>query len=253
MDELSIILGSGGIIGSQLAAKLAKNNIEVLEFGLKEGSTSNFTSIDFLENSSSKVVCDEVLKHVTQTKFDNIRIFCNAGGAIVDIEDYLKEDWDIDFESEWLRIVNGNIAALFIAANLVKKISSHIVQGNVLATSSVYGHFSPDFRIYQNSEYKSRPMTSSSAYTAGKAGVSGLIKYYAVKFSNLNYRFNSIALGGIESGQSQNFINAYKSRVPLGRMANVSEVIEAILALSSPNMSYLTGQTVIYDGGMSAW
>jgi len=253
MDELSIILGSGGIIGSQLAERLTKNNIDVLEFGLKDGETSNFTSVDFLKNSSCKIICEKVLEHTTKNKFDNVRIFCNAGGAIVDVEDYLKEDWEIDFESKWLRIVNGNIAALFIAANLVNKISSHVKQGNVLATSSVYGHYSPDFRVYQNSEYKSRAMTSSSAYTAGKAGVSGLIKYYAVKFSSLNYRFNSIALGGIESGQNQNFIDAYTSRVPMGRMANIGEVIEAILALSSPKMSYLTGQTVIYDGGMSAW
>ena len=96
-------------------------------------------------------------------------------------------------------------------------------------------------------------MTSSSAYTAGKAGVGGLIKYYAVKFSDLNYRFNSVALGGIQSGQNQNFIDAYSNRVPLGRMANVSEVIEALISLSSPKMSYLNGQTILYDGGMSAW
>ena len=121
MNELSVILGSGGIIGSQLADRLTKNDIDVLEFGLKEGSTSSFTPVDFLENSSSKVICDKVSKHVIQTKFDNVRIFCNAGGVVIDIENYLKEDWEIDFKNEWLKIVNGNLAALFIAANLVKK------------------------------------------------------------------------------------------------------------------------------------
>lgn len=253
MYELSIILGCGGIIGSPLAARLEKDDMAVLEFGLKKGETSNFMSVDFLKNDSSQIICDKVLEHISQTKFDNVRIFCNAGGAILDIATYLKEDWETNFENEWLKILNGNIAALFIAANLVKKIAGYVMQGNVLATSSIYGHFSPDFRIYKNSEYKSRPMTSSSAYTAGKAGVGGLIKYYAVKFSDLNYRFNSIALGGIESGQNQSFMDAYSNRVPLGRMANISEVIEALISLSSPKMSYLTGQTIIYDGGMSAW
>jgi NAD(P)-dependent dehydrogenase (short-subunit alcohol dehydrogenase family) len=124
-----------------------------------------------LKNSACKIICEKVLDHITKNKFDNVRIFCNAGGAIVEIEDYLKDDNEIDFESKWLSIVNGNIASLFIAANIVSKISRHVKQGNVLATSSVYGHCSPDFRIYQNSEYKSQPMNSSSAYTAGKAGV----------------------------------------------------------------------------------
>ena len=75
----------------------------------------------------------------------------------------------------------------------------------------------------------------------------------ATYWARHNIRVNALTPGGIESGQNQNFKNNYSDRVPLGRMGKINELDGALLYLASDASSYVTGQNIIVDGGLTCW
>ena len=115
----------------------------------------------------------------------------------------------------------------------------------------MYGLISPDFRIYNQGDRK-----NSEIYGATKAGIIQLTKYFAVHLAENNIRVNSISPGGVynsDNPQSESFIKNYSYRCPMKRMAKVEEISGAVVFLSSSASSYITGQNLVIDGGMSCW
>jgi NAD(P)-dependent dehydrogenase (short-subunit alcohol dehydrogenase family) len=64
-------------------------------------------------------------------------------------------------------------------------------------------------------------------------------------------RVNSVSPGGIFQGHNNSFSDKYSARVPLKRMAQPQEIVNAILFLASSASSYITGQNLVVDGGLS--
>src|SRR5690606_25978900 len=123
----------------------------------------------------------------------------------------------------------------------------------IIHTASIYGVVAPDQRIYEGSLYMGRQINTPAVYSASKAGVIGLSNYLAAYWAKDNIRVNVLTPGGIESGQNETFRNKYSNRVPLGRMGEANELHGALLYLASDASSYVTGQNMIVDGGLSCW
>ena len=96
------------------------------------------------------------------------------------------------------------------------------------------------------------------AYTASKAGVGGLTRTLALEWAQHGIRVNTVAPGwtrtamvdaGIASGQLDG--DALAARIPLGRLARPQEIADAVAYLASPQASYITGQTLVVDGGIT--
>jgi NAD(P)-dependent dehydrogenase (short-subunit alcohol dehydrogenase family) len=83
-----------------------------------------------------------------------------------------------------------------------------------------------------------------------------MTKYFSVHLAKKKIRVNSVSPGGIyniKDPQSKTFIKNYSRRNPMNRMADVYEIVGAIVYLTSDTSSYTTGHNLIVDGGMSAW
>jgi NAD(P)-dependent dehydrogenase (short-subunit alcohol dehydrogenase family) len=142
----------------------------------------------------------------------------------------------------WREVVAVNLDAMFLMA-----------QACIIQTSSIYGLYAADQRIYAGSEYEGRAINTPAVYAATKAAVVGLTRHLASYWAERGIRVNAIAPGGVESGQNETFQRNYAARVPMGRMGRADEVVGAVLFLAADASSYVTGQTLAVDGGLSAW
>jgi NAD(P)-dependent dehydrogenase (short-subunit alcohol dehydrogenase family) len=143
---------------------------------------------------------------------------------------------------------------MFLVAQAVgRRMVSQGTGGSIIQTASVYGVVAPDMRIYEGSYYLERQISSPAVYSASKAGVIGLTRYLAAYWANKNIRVNALSPGGVDSGQNETFKQRYSARLPMGRMARPSEMQGALLFLASDASTYVTGQNIIVDGGLTAW
>ena len=84
-----------------------------------------------------------------------------------------------------------------------------------------------------------------------KGGIINLTRSMASYFGRYNIRVNTICPGGVYDSQNSKFLKNYSKLTPLGRMANKDEIIFPVIFLSSEASSYITGTTMLADGGFT--
>lgn len=123
--------------------------------------------------------------------------------------------------------------------------------GSIVVISSLFGLGAPDHRRYEGLP---KPFFKPSAYSASKAGVLGLMRYWAAYLAPYNVRVNALVPGSMDrKDYHPSFREAFTHDVPMGRFAQPGEFNGAILYLVSEASSYQTGSVVTVDGGYSAW
>lgn len=177
----------------------------------------------------------------------------NAASKSADLDSFFAPFEDYSLE-QWRGVMSVNIDGMFLVAQAVgRHMAEQGAGGSIIQTSSVYGIVAPDKRIYEGSRYLGRQIGSPAVYSASKAAVIGLTRYLAAYWADKGIRVNTLVPGGVESGQNGTFQQRYSARVPLGRMARPGEMVGALIYLASDASSYVTGQSIVVDGGLSAW
>lgn len=259
----AIVTGGIGILGKYFCAGLASFGANIAVVDQSETACSQFARklANRYRVKTVGIECDvsnpELVKSmVRQTVrcLGSINILHNNAAT-------KSEDMDAFFESfenyslnEWRKIMSVNLDGMFLVAQAVgKEMAKQGKGGSIIQTASIYGVLGADQRIYKGSKYMGRAINAPAVYSTSKAGVIGLTKYLATYWASKDIRVNTLVPGGVESGQNAEFKKRYSARIPLGRMAQASEMVGALVFLASDASSYITGQDLMVDGGLSAW
>ncbi|WP_028609946.1 SDR family oxidoreductase [Paenibacillus harenae] len=261
--KTAVVTGGIGILGRRICAGLAECGANVAVIDLDEAAASAFAAE--LSVSYGTVCrgygCD--ITSVDEVRREAERIFQDFGKIDILLNNAATKSSDLDsffapFEQyslkQWRKVMDVNIDAMFLVAQAVGKYM--ILQGtggSIIQTASIYGMLGPDHRVYEGSSFMGRPINSPAVYSASKAAVYGLTRYLATYWAGHGIRVNAVTPGGIESGHNDTFQQKYAARTPLGRMARPDEIVGAFIFLASDASSYVTGQNIIIDGGLSAW
>ncbi|MBI3506468.1 MAG: SDR family oxidoreductase [Proteobacteria bacterium] len=259
--RVAVVTGAAGILGSRLTAGLLGAGAAVAAFDLPgaplealaaahrtAGARLSCVAADVADAASVRAAVASVESGPGPIDM----LFNNAGSKGPDLARFLAPFESYDLET-WRAVMSVNLDGMFLMAQAVGSRMAARGAGAIVQTSSIFGVVAPDQRVYAGSEYMGMQISSPAVYAASKAGVIGLTRHLAAYWGAKGVRVNAISPGGIESGQNETFQRAYGARVPLGRMAEVDEIVQAALFLASDGARYMTGQNLVVDGGLSVW
>jgi NAD(P)-dependent dehydrogenase (short-subunit alcohol dehydrogenase family) len=172
--------------------------------------------------------------------------------AVARSRNYFEPFETVDPE-EWNEVMAVNLTGAMLACQVFGTAMAERGRGSIINTLSIYGMVGPDQRIYEGSLHLGQPVNSPAVYGASKAGVWGLTRYLAAYWGKNGVRVNAVSVGAVASGQSDEFTANYARQVPLGRMADASDVAGAMRYLASDASKYVTGHNLVVDGGRTAW
>lgn len=153
----------------------------------------------------------------------------------------------------WDKVMETNAKGVFQCCQVFGGAMAKAGRGSIVNISSIYGVVSPDQRLYEHRRESGESFFKPVAYTASKSALFGLTRYLATYWADKGVRTNLLVLAGVFNNQDPRFLDAYRARMPLGRMAEADEYNGAIVFLLSQASSYMTGSTLTIDGGWTAW
>lgn len=247
---VAVISGGGGGIGSALAVAFAEAGARVVVAGRTKDSLDATTERVRASGSDGLTVVADVtdeadserLVRETVEKFGRIDILVNAvgggaGKALHNAESYPRSDWD------W--IMELNVRSTLVPTQAVAR--QMIAQGGggrILNISSVRGNLGIK--------------AGYSAYVAAKGAINSLTRQWATEWAPHGIRVNAIMPTFVDTPQvamlleDPAFKAAIVNRIPLGRVGETSDIVGPAIFLCSDAASFVTGQILGIDGGLTA-
>ena len=243
-NQVALVTGSSRGIGKATAIELARHGASVVVNFLssKDDASETVKTIESIGGKAILVQADvskeDQVDHMIETivnTWGKLDILVNNAGINRDrlILRMTSVDWD--------DVMNINLKGAFLC---VKKIVPHMIKaryGRIINTSSIVG-------LVGN--------PGQTNYSASKSGLIGFTKSLAREIASRNITVNAIAPGYISTDMVETVSDKTRKmildKIPLNRFGNVQEVAATIAFLCSQEASYITGQVIVIDGGMTS-
>lgn len=242
--KVAIVTGGTRGIGLAIAQELLKQHAKVVICARKQEGLDRVK--EMLKAGDDLLTCvahiakeDDVnaLVDAAVQKYSTVDILINnvgmnlMTGSLVDVE-----------LSAWQKIIDSNLTGTFLVSKKVGAIMRQQKRGKIVSISSVAGRLaSPGMNVYG----------------IAKAGVEMMTKNLAVELAPFNVQVNAVAPGMVRTDFSKPFWSneaihdMVVKNIPMGRITEIDEVVHPVLFLASDGARYITGQTIVIDGGAS--
>ena len=259
-NQTSFIVGGLGLLGLQTAHAFAEagSNVVVIDNNKKKwNNISNKLdskySISYEELNIEKM--DNIEKKYINIikKYPKFNIFVNASYPFTN-------DWKHNsFSKAKFKSLRTNVDIHMNSFVWLAKMSAdHFVKkkisGSLTQIGSIYGVVGQNLNVYKNTN-----MSENLTYALIKGGIVNFTRQMASYYGRYNIRINTVCPGAIKGHianlsdtQSKDFIKNYSDQVPMKRLGKAEEVASTILFLASSASSYITGSTIMVDGGWTA-
>ena len=244
--KVAVVTGGGRGIGRAIAEALAAHGAKVMiasrsEATLKEAAAA----IEAQGGTARHHACDvtkaedlEALRDAALEAFGRIDILVNNAGIDPHYASMEKTD-----PAEWQNIVDVNLTGVFLGCRIVGTAILEGGGGSIINISSIAGHTGLKRQV---------------PYCATKGGVEQLTKALALDWAEKGVRVNAIAYAFIATDLTSGVLGhehigpKLKARTPMNRFGRVEETGGAAVFLASDAASYVTGSTLLVDGGWTA-
>lgn len=265
--QVAIVTGGAGRLGRQYVRALSAAGAAVASFDIKPTDAGGTAVGDGGARASAHTVdatrrseVDAAVAAVTR-QFGAPTILVNNAGlgaspadAALEtgpFETYPEPAWDAMIESHLKSALV--VSQAFISAFKRARVERPDLTGSIINVSSTYGVVTPDQSIYAYKRRDGQQFYKPVGYSVAKSGVLNFTRWLAEYCAAFGVRVNTLVPGGVrETAHAPEFVAEYVRRTPLGRMANDEDYNGAILFLASNASAYMTGATLVVDGGWTA-
>lgn len=224
------LAGAGATV--VIANRRAAEGQKAAEALQKEGFNAIAIPTDVSQKASIAAMVEKVM-----SQFQKIDILVNNAAVMIrkPLEEFEENEWDT--------IINTNLRGLFLCSQLVGREMIKKKKGRIINISSILSQIVQPGR---------------GVYATGKAGVSQLTRALALEWSKYNINVNAIGPGLTMTPINQKYfednpdeLKKIVANIPLGREAYPKDYAGTAVFLASDASSYITGQTLLVDGGMT--
>lgn len=247
-DRVALVAGAGRGIGAATANALAQRGAQVVAVDIDEERAQGIASqIVAGGGKATGVACDITMPDAVDElvggvpgRFGSLDVVVNNAGGMTAYAAWANTvDWSLE---DWDMIVNRNLRYVFLTCRAAIRAMADHGGGAIVNVSSISGVVSAP---------------RHSAYGAAKAGVVNLTASLAVEAGPLGIRVNAVAPGAILTAANaavmpEEQIETFRQTIPLGRAGAPEDIANVVAFLASPASAYVTGQTLLADGGASA-
>jgi len=247
-QKVALITGGGQGIGKAICLAMAREGIRVAVNDIKEdravevvkqieeeGGIGSSFQADVSNEDQIKSMVAKILQ-----RFKSIDYLVNNAGISDQLVPVVEQDTD-----RWQKLVDIHLRGTYLCSKEIAKSMIRKKYGRIVNISSIAG-------------LNAFPMRT--AYSPAKSAIIMLTKVLAIEWASFNINVNAIAPGFIRTEMVEDFIRLGKmneeeicNRIPLKRLGTSEEIAEIVLFLCSSSSSYITGQTIVVDGGWVAY
>lgn len=267
-NKVILITGACGLIGSNIARTFIDNGSIVIYLDkdiskkdkiipdkepIQSDAKKNayFYELDISDEDESKKIIDKIYR-----KFKKIDVLINCAAidakfeksSVNKIKSRNFEDFPSSLIEESIKI---NQIGLINFTKAVCKVMLKNKNGNIINVASTYSLVSPNQNLYNFGAdgHFHKPVD----YVASKSFLPNFSRYIATLYAKSGIRCNTIVPHGVVENPSKSFEKNWKKISPIGRLCNVEELNGPFIFLASDASSYVTGATIVVDGGWTAW